>query len=366
MPNRGTSHSSRPAPDPSSSSSSQAMARGRSIGPPDRAAVPALALLPLRIFLGGMFLYAGLDKLLDPVFLRATGPGSIGEQLLAFERASPLAPLIHAIGDPFPVLVGLGIALLEIAIGIGALLGIAYRWVAVAGAALSVLFFLTASWATRPLYLGADLPYAVGWATLALAGHGGVWALDDWLARNVLASSRTSTVDPDRRRILELGFLAGASVAVATVVRALPLPDATTAGPLGASSDGAAPPATTASAGDPPGATGSSGSGAGTEIASVDQVQQRGIVGFRDPSNGDPAVLMKLSDGRIVCYDAICTHEGCTVGYDRGSGLLVCPCHGAAFDPEHDAEVVGGPTDRPLPTLPIRIDEATGRIYLQT
>ncbi len=365
MPNRGTSHSSRPAPDPSSSSS-LATARDRRVGTPDRAAVPALALLPLRIFLGGMFLYAGLDKLLDPAFLRSTGPGSIGDQLLAFERVSPLAPLIHVVGDPFPVAVGLGIALLEIAIGLGALLGIAYRWVAVAGAGLSLLFFLTASWSTRPFYLGADLPYAVGWATLALAGHGGLLALDDWLARRALAPSGSSAVDPDRRRILELGLLAGASLAVATIVRALPLSGSASPGAVGASSDAPIPPATTASAGDPSGASASSGSGPGTEIASVDQVQQRGIVGFRDPSNGDPAVLMKLSDGRIVCYDAICTHEGCTVGYDRGSGLLVCPCHGAAFDPERDAEVVGGPTDRPLPTLPIRIDEATGRIYLQT
>ncbi len=96
--------------------------------------VPAAALLPLRFFLGGMFLYAGIDKLLDPAFLRSDGPGSIAVQLLEFARVSPLAPLVTLFAEPFPMLVGLGISLLEIAIGLGALLGLLYRWSAVAGA----------------------------------------------------------------------------------------------------------------------------------------------------------------------------------------------------------------------------------------
>ena len=331
---------------------------------PDRAAVSAYALLPLRFFLGGMFLFAGIDKLLDPAFLQASGPGSIGDQLLAFERVSPLAPLIHVVAEPLPVLVGLGIALLEIAIGLGALLGIAYRWAAAAGAGLSLLFFLTASWSTHPVYLGADLPYLAGWVALALAGHGGLWVLDDRLASRLHRPTGEAAVDRDRRRVLELGVLAGASVAVAALARALPLPVMSGSGSPDATGMGATP-AQAANSAPAPTAAGTD-AGSGTQIASVDQLDQRGILGFRDPSSGDPAVLVKLSDGRIACYDAVCTHEGCTVGYDRGSGLLICPCHGAAFDPEHDAEVVGGPTDRPLPSLPIRIDQSTGRIYLQT
>ena len=35
------------------------------------------ALLPLRIFLGVTFVYAGLDKLTDSAFLSANGPGSV-------------------------------------------------------------------------------------------------------------------------------------------------------------------------------------------------------------------------------------------------------------------------------------------------
>ena len=42
-----------------------------------RSGNPAAALLPLRLFLGATFLYAGLDKLLDPAFLDAAAPTSL-------------------------------------------------------------------------------------------------------------------------------------------------------------------------------------------------------------------------------------------------------------------------------------------------
>ena len=61
----------------------------------------------------------------------------------------------------------------------------------------------------------------------------------------------------------------------------------------------------------------------------------------------------------------MCTHAGCTVGFDAASGVLLCPCHDATFDPAHDAAVLGGPTDQPLSALPIVVDPATGRILLR-
>ena len=64
-------------------------------------------------------MYAGIDKLVDPDFLQATGPGSIGAQLDAFVKVSPIGPLVHLFGQPFPVAIGLLIAVAEIAIGLG-------------------------------------------------------------------------------------------------------------------------------------------------------------------------------------------------------------------------------------------------------
>ena len=84
-----------------------------------RGSIPAAAVLPLRFFLGAMFLYAGLDKLLDPAFLRPDGPGSIAFQLQEFARISLARTLVTVFPQPFPILTGLGISLLEIAVGLG-------------------------------------------------------------------------------------------------------------------------------------------------------------------------------------------------------------------------------------------------------
>ena len=80
---------------------------------------------------------------------------------------------------------------------------------------------------------------------------------------------------------------------------------------------------------------------------------------------GDPAVIVKLADGSFVAYDAVCTHQGCTVEWDAADGVLLCPCHGAAFDPAARARVLQGPARQPLAALPLTVDAATGTISLQ-
>src|SRR5204863_2147048 len=134
-------------------------------------------LVPIRLFFGATFLYAGLDKLLDPSFFDPSAPTAIHAQLVAFARGSPLGDLVRA-SLPLAVPLGLTIAVAEIGIGIGAITGLAYRVAALGGAALSLLFFLTASWTTHPYYFGADLPYAVGWLALAIAGHGDLFVAE--------------------------------------------------------------------------------------------------------------------------------------------------------------------------------------------
>ena len=195
-----------------------------------------MALVPLRIFLGVTFLYAGLDKLIDPAFLSGSGPGSVGAQMAAFAHTSPLGPLVIAFGQPLPIAVGAGIALLEIAIGVGALTGLLFRACAAAGAALAILFWLTASWAIKPYYYGPDLPYALGWITLALAGTGGMFTIHAWLPwasptvtpremrRRRLAAARgrpmPETVDGvTRRAVLEAGLIGGVALVLASLGR---------------------------------------------------------------------------------------------------------------------------------------------------
>jgi thiosulfate dehydrogenase [quinone] large subunit len=328
----------------------------------DRRPPAQLALLPLRFFVGGTFLFAGVDKLLDPSFLQASGPGSIGEQLATYSRTSPLAPLITAVALPAPLLVGVIVAGLEIAAGLGALTGLAYRLSAFVGAVLAGTFFLTASWAIRPYYLGADLPYMFAWITLGLAGHGGRYVIGPGVERAFSlppaeAGSSPSGADRTRRGLLQLIVLAAGSLSVAGIsgmVSALgPAFASEPAASTGPEADGSSPPS-----------VGPAGSLAPGVIASVAAVQAARSKVFLDPTSGDPAVLVALADGTVVAFDAVCTHAACTVAFDRLSGDLLCPCHGAIFDPAHAGRVVSGPTDVPLLALPIRIDPTSGDISL--
>jgi ubiquinol-cytochrome c reductase iron-sulfur subunit len=60
----------------------------------------------------------------------------------------------------------------------------------------------------------------------------------------------------------------------------------------------------------------------------------------------------------LVCYSKICTHAGCPVGLYRAAvGELLCPCHQSTFDVNDGAEVLSGPAGRPLPQLPIGVDD---------
>jgi ubiquinol-cytochrome c reductase iron-sulfur subunit len=62
--------------------------------------------------------------------------------------------------------------------------------------------------------------------------------------------------------------------------------------------------------------------------------------------------------GGFVAYSKICPHAGCPVGlYQAATHQLFCPCHQSAFDVLDGAEPTEGPATRPLPQLPLRIDD---------
>ncbi|MBX3088751.1 MAG: Rieske 2Fe-2S domain-containing protein [Cryobacterium sp.] len=60
----------------------------------------------------------------------------------------------------------------------------------------------------------------------------------------------------------------------------------------------------------------------------------------------------------IVAYSKICTHVGCPVALaEQHTHHLLCPCHQSQFDISHEAKVIFGPAKRPLPQLPITVDD---------
>lgn len=127
------------------------------------------ALLPLRIFLGVTFVYAGLDKLTDPAFLSASGDGSIGDLMRGVRDTSASSALVDlALNSPVGFAVALAIG--EILVGLGTLAGLLTRIAAFGGALIALSLWLTVSWAVTPYYYGNDLIYMMAWTPLILAG----------------------------------------------------------------------------------------------------------------------------------------------------------------------------------------------------
>ncbi|MCX4628065.1 DoxX family membrane protein [Streptomyces sp. NBC_01443] len=127
------------------------------------------ALLPLRIFLGVTFVYAGLDKLTDSAFLSASGPGSIGELMHGVRDTSAIPALVDwALLSPvgFAVVLAIG----ELLVGLGVLAGLLTRIAATGGALISLSLWLTVSWQVSPYYYGNDLIYLMAWIPMILAG----------------------------------------------------------------------------------------------------------------------------------------------------------------------------------------------------
>lgn len=288
------------------------------------------ALLPLRVFLGGTFLYAGLSKLLDTHYLDDTSPLGVHAQMLHAATTSPIGPLVSFAAE-HPTVIGLVIAFGEIAAGLGALLGLFTRVAALGGFLLALSFFLTVSWTTRPYYFGADIVFAAAWTPLLIAGDAGQFSVTARL-RDAIRRRRRPNQTPDdaERRILLWGGLITATTA-AVSGGALALARRTTTDP-----EPSRPP-------DP-------GTNSRTVIAAVSAVAVGSSTSFTTP-NGSAAYLLRPSADTFMAFLATCTHQGCPVT-PAGSGFR-CPCHGSTFD--GNGQVTGGPATRPLTTVPVRV-----------
>lgn len=69
---------------------------------------------------------------------------------------------------------------------------------------------------------------------------------------------------------------------------------------------------------------------------------------------------MRLVDGTLVGYSAVCTHLACGVLYRREERDPYCPCHEGRFDLRTGEPVAGAP-NRPLPR--IDLTETRGGIW---
>jgi thiosulfate dehydrogenase [quinone] large subunit len=334
---------------------------------------PALALLPLRLFLGVTFVYAGIQKLSDPGFLHAGAPTYIGTQLHGFAAGTPGGFILRTFALPHPELAGIGVAVTEILIGLLATAGLFTRFAAAGGMALNFLLFLTASWHTTPYFLGPDLVFTFAWLPFVLAGAEGQPSLDSLVASGSPALDRRTRLrepgdeipfEPTTTRRVLLAEFAGAAVALAgisalakgTYVAARSLASGSTPTRSGGSHQAQSAPAET---------SGSTGSGSSSNLPSGavklgpgKRLPAGQAATYSDPSDGSPDILIRDSNGNLKAFSAVCTHAGCTVGYQ--GGVIYCPCHGGEYSAE-TGEVIAGPP--PAPLVERQVLESGGQIY---
>ncbi|CAM5434882.1 DoxX family membrane protein OS=Streptomyces tendae OX=1932 GN=GUR47_26140 PE=4 SV=1 [Streptomyces tendae] len=139
-----------------------------------------VVLLPLRVFLGFISIYAGMGKLCDPVYFDGGERGSMVKWLNTLHPWDVAEPLRQfALGHP--VGAGLVIAFLQVLVGVLTVLGCWQRVAAVIGAALSAALLVTVSWKSVPVYDAPDIIYLAAWSPLIIAGAP-VYSVDGRLA----------------------------------------------------------------------------------------------------------------------------------------------------------------------------------------
>ncbi|MFF8727920.1 DoxX family membrane protein [Streptomyces sp. NPDC015171] len=173
-------------PDPDPDAEGQRIARRQGDDPARHAYYPGrrlnlgVVLLPLRVFLGFISIYAGMGKLCDPVYFDGGKRGSMVtwlNTLHPWDVAEPLRQfaLQHPVGS------GLVIAFLQVVVGVLTILGCWQRVAAVVGVLLSAALIVTVSWKTVPAYDAPDIIYLAAWSPLIIAGAP-VYSVDGRLA----------------------------------------------------------------------------------------------------------------------------------------------------------------------------------------
>ena len=313
---------------------------------------PGVVLLPLRLFLGITFTFAGLQKLADPHFFDASRPTSIQGQIAFFKATSPIRFLLGPVSS-HAVLFGVLTAVAEIGVGIGTLVGLWSRAAAALGAVLSLSFFLTVSWRTRPYYYGSDIVFVFMWVPFILVGSAGVLSLDSWRRRPsrvpVTRGHQQPRALPDeplvnRRAVVATGAVAAGGLALAGLDAAIG---------RGFAHD-------RSEAAKAAGGVVSVPSGS-TAVTSASAVDSAGGVEFKNPATGDPAYVVQTAPGKYAAFSAICSHQGCTVAFLKKTSQFQCPCHGGLYDAK-TGKVLAGPP--PAPLQQIAVKNVDGQIHL--
>jgi cytochrome b6-f complex iron-sulfur subunit len=74
-----------------------------------------------------------------------------------------------------------------------------------------------------------------------------------------------------------------------------------------------------------------------------------------------PAMLIHHDDDTWTALSAVCTHLGCTPGYEPKEKRIFCPCHGGVYDPKTGANIAGPP---PKPLTVFQVKNLDGKMVV--
>ena len=90
-------------------------------------------------------------------------------------------------------------------------------------------------------------------------------------------------------------------------------------------------------------------------VGTVAQLDQQGFLSNKQSAAGAVIVVRDPKQANnLVALSSACTHEGCTVEWQKDQALLTCPCHSSAFG--LDGSVKKAPAKKPLATLTAKIE----------
>lgn len=152
----------------------------------------------------------------------------------------------------------------------------------------------------------------------------------------------TDSTELTRRTVLALG-------SVGAVGGALTLAGCAPDAPTGAPRSGTSPDSITEEPGTGSGPA-PDAPALGGDIAALADVPVGGSIAVT--IDGKPAVIAQPTEGQVVAFSAICTHQQCIVAA-KGDEFH-CPCHGSKFEAA-TGEVIQGPALEPLAEIPVAV-----------